>query len=108
MTRKRSGALVFTTGFVLLAGLAAAVPYYNVIKRQSNAEGLALEWAAKIYPGEKATSICQGTDSDGDGYVSCTVKVGQDRVPLDCHSYLYLALGNTCREQMPRLRKTGS
>lgn len=91
-----------------IGGASIGIPYMTASQRKSNAEELAIEWAKTLYSGQKATAVCQATDSDGDGYVSYTVRVGTDRVPLDCHSYMYFSWGNTCREQLPALKKVSN
>jgi len=95
---------------IFIAGVAAlgSYPFVTAAARKHNAEGLAIEWAAAMFPGKGASAICQGLDTDGDSYVSCTLRVGESRIPLDCYSYLSFAFGNTCREQQAGVRGRGT
>lgn len=52
---------------------------------RSAAEAEAREWASSMYPRRDHAVSCVGADTDGDGYVSCTVVVdGGDPKPLEC------------------------
>jgi hypothetical protein len=96
--------LVFIVGVAAVGGF----PFLTASLRKSNAEGLAIEWAKAMFPGTSPTAICQGMDTDGDSYVSCTVRVSDQRIPLDCYSYTSFAFGNTCREQQAGVRGRGT
>lgn len=104
LKRKRVGIPIFA--FLIAGVVVASYPFLTAELRRSNAEDLALEWAEAMYPKQTAGAICQGLDTDNDGYVSCTVKVGETRIPLDCYSYLSFAFGNTCREQKFQVKAT--
>ena len=45
--------------------------------------------------------ICQGVDTDGDGYVSCTFRLAKEgaekAINLHCPTYIKSFLGNECK-----------
>lgn len=71
-------------------------------ERQDHAVAEAREWMQAMYPEVPAAQVhvsCQGTDSDNNGYVSCSVRAGETRVNLECYSYIVANPGHsTCRE----------
>lgn len=75
---------------------------------QSNANELAHQWVAAMYPPEEAAAArvtCQATDSDGNGYVSCTLMITHEHeerlIPIECHAYVAVNWGDTCRPLVP-------
>lgn len=91
--------------FVAIIGMTI-FSYSTAGKRKANAQALAIAWANEMYPDKTARAICQGTDNDGDDYVSCTVNVGDKMtVSLDCYSYVFLSFGNTCRTQRAQINR---
>ena len=48
--------------------------------------------------------VCNGHDSDGDGYVSCTYTVNGEARTVECASSFNMQHG--CREPKPMLRST--
>lgn len=70
--------------------------------QRENADAAARTWVAEMYPEVPADGvhiICQGTDNDGNGYVTCSARVGEEHLSLECYAYVVLNPGdNTCRE----------
>ena len=96
--------------FLFIAGsLVTNCMFAGNIRR--NAEGLANEWIAELYPEVQATDIhvsCQAADSDHNGYVTCSVRIAEERLNLECVAYTLVNPGNsTCREVVP-MRSMGS
>lgn len=51
----------------------------NTAQRQAEA------WVAEIYRGRQATVVCQNSDSDHNGYITCSVRVENDPVmSIEC------------------------
>lgn len=108
----------------LAGGLLAFVALFTVVVvllwpwivggwRQGNAEKLAESYANRLYPDLKGRfATCQATDTDRNGYVSCTLRIvrgdgEEELIPLECNSYLFLNFGDTCRP-VSALRGPGS
>jgi hypothetical protein len=75
---------------------------------QHNADDLAHRWVNAMYPAEEARTArvtCQATDSDDNGYVSCTLMITHEHeeqlIPIECHAYVALNWGDTCRPLVP-------
>ena len=51
---------------------------------QRRATEEANSWANEMYPGQPARVSCQNSDSDYNGYVSCTVRVENETLPIEC------------------------
>lgn len=76
--------------------------------RHVNAEEAAHDWVQHMFPPEEAREArisCQSTDSDGNGYLSCTINVQQNGeanlIPIECTSYVVDNYGDTCRTLTP-------
>ena len=90
-------------GFIVLMGGLAACPLLSGVTGidQGAAQANAETWAGQSYPDMKASANCVRQDTDGDGYVSCTVvvfKKGGDPMPpvqVECAGSLTLNAG--CR-----------
>jgi hypothetical protein len=70
----------------------------------NNEEGAKKEaekWSSQMYPGEKVNIVCQDVDTDGNGYVSCTIKPG-DKNPIALECSVNLSWNDGCR--LPILR----
>lgn len=61
---------------LLLLGLLSCKRYKD--------NGQAKRWVNTFYPGEIGSAQCQDYDTDHNGYVSCTAKVGSRLVALEC------------------------
>jgi len=102
--RPKTMAGFFGSLLVLLIGLWIASPWIVAGLRKANAEDVAVEYAQKLYPDQKAHyATCQGRDTDDNGYVSCTLRIvrpdgTEDRIPLECAAFLVFSYGQTCRE----------
>ena len=53
--------------------LSAVLLLAQACSHKSAAEEEAAKWADTLYPGKPHTQMCVAKDTDGDGYVSCTV-----------------------------------
>ena len=62
---------------------------------QGAAQDNALQWA-KTMGIENARATCVKMDSDGDGYISCTVMVNDQPVAIECTGWLNI--NNGCRK----------
>lgn len=51
---------------------------------QRRATEEANSWANEMYPGQPSRVSCQNSDSDYNGYVSCTVRVQNETLPIEC------------------------
>jgi hypothetical protein len=95
--------LVAIGGIVLLVAIgffASTGPGKAVDTKQ-----MAIYWVHELYPeATNVRAICQATDSDFDGYVSCTVVVGDERIAIECSSTWARAAGSTCREATAKVR----
>lgn len=79
---KRTGAslieimiAVAIVGILLSLGAGALGVGCN---HKEEAEASAREWAGVMYPRKQTNVLCVKRDSDGDGYVSCTVSVASE------------------------------
>jgi len=93
-------ALIFVVPLVWNASTASTM--------HENADELATQWVQDIFPPEEARSArtsCQATDSDNNGYISCTLNItrnGEEQlIPIECHAYVLLNYGDTCRPLVP-------
>lgn len=69
---------------------------------------LAARWVHESFTPEEARTArvsCQATDSDHNGYVSCTLNItrnGEEQlIPIECNAYVVLNYGDTCRPLVP-------
>jgi len=74
----------------------------------THADELAAQWVQQVFPPAEAQTarvVCQATDSDGNGYVSCTLNIqrnGEEQlIPIECHAYVMANFGDTCRPLVP-------
>lgn len=66
---------------------------------QANAEHSAHTWIGEMFPeAQDVHIVCQGTDSDGNGYVTCSARIDNERLNIECYDYVAFDFGNTCRE----------
>jgi hypothetical protein len=91
--------------FVLLAALAAAVSLVlgslwracTGTARRHNAEEQAQEFAEHVYPDTAALS-CQTDDVDGNGYVSCYLRLRTGAVVvIECSGAFVTSIARGCR-----------
>lgn len=70
---------------------------------REHAEVEARDWTAAMYPeADSITTSCQALDTDGNGYVTCTVLAGGEHLNLECYAWLWMNPGGSdCREIMP-------
>lgn len=96
----------YLIGFLLIAiGLGfvflMSVTLQNDI-RAKRAEKIGQTYIEKVYQEYSILGeVCQGTDTDGDGYMSCTFRIGkrslEKEVNLQCPTYIRSFLGNECK-----------
>lgn len=90
---------------IVIAGLAlfyvSSRTLINDI-RANRAAKIGEKYIQKVYK-EYAVlgEICQGVDTDQDGYVSCTFRIGKENtekeVNLQCPTYFKSFVGNECK-----------
>lgn len=81
--------------------LSAVLLLAQACSHKSAAEEEAAKWADTLYPGKPHTQMCVAKDTDGDGYVSCTVVIdGGAPIARECAGRWTTNEG--CRE--PKLR----
>jgi Na+-translocating ferredoxin:NAD+ oxidoreductase RnfG subunit len=97
---------------VVLALLALALSWLwqamTASTTHQHANELAEQWIHEVFPPEEARTAhvsCQATDSDDNGYVSCTLNMtrnGEEQlIPIECHAYVMVNFGDTCRPLVP-------
>lgn len=79
----------------VLAGVANPILSRH---NQKQAEEAAIQYAAQLYPAQRANVSCQGVDSDSNSYVSCSLVVGQDPsvISIECADWAAIGL-HGCR-----------
>jgi hypothetical protein len=89
---------------VLIGGVAlyfSSITWMNDT-RATRAQKIGHTYITKVYQ-EYAIlgEICQGIDTDNNGYVSCTFRIGkvgvEKEVNLQCPTYIKSFLGNECK-----------
>lgn len=91
-------------GFVFLVFIAACglgvwvAMFGDGPKNQHYAETEAREYARALYPGRTVNVSCQASDTDRNGYVSCTMVLppGTHPVPIECANW-YSPRNSGCR-----------
>lgn len=84
----------------------------GLTKMASNQEGAEAEgraYALKLNPGATVTSACTNLDNDGDGYISCSVKVtpkeGQaETLALECAGNRFKPWASGCKPLVAKVR----
>ena len=79
--KRRGASLVEIMIVVAIVGILAAIVGGGLgvgCNHKDEAEAQARAWAGAMYPGKQANVVCVKKDSDGDGYVSCTVSVASE------------------------------
>ncbi len=90
-------AVIVGTGALYLS----SITWTNDI-RAERAQKIGHKYITKVYQEYKILGeICQGVDTNTDGYVSCTFRIGKDtlekEVNLQCPTYIKSFLGNECK-----------
>lgn len=62
-----------------------------------HAEEEARTFAADLYPGQNHRVSCMSTDTDGNGYVSCTLIVREQPIPIECANRYSITRNTGCR-----------
>lgn len=63
---------------------------------QQHANEQARRWVNEMYPNETSHVSCQNADTDSNGYVSCTVRVG-DHAPMSIECSVPYSLNEGCK-----------
>lgn len=92
---------------ILVVLVASVTLYFSSITwmndiRAGRAQKIGHKYIAKVYKEYTILGeICQGVDSDNNGYVSCTFRIGKEgaekEVNLQCPTYIKSFLGNECK-----------
>lgn len=79
-------------------GWALVAPVFSSNVRE-NATVQARTWVREMYPESRSTAVsCQGSDTDHNGYVSCTIRVAdQHPTQIECASYVWFDWNRGCR-----------
>jgi hypothetical protein len=70
--------------------------------RATRAQKIGHKYITKVYQEYSVLGeICQGVDTDANGYVSCTFRIGkagtEKEINLQCPTYIKSFLGNECK-----------
>ena len=88
---------LFVVVFVLIiASMFMSVGMRASGQYEQHAREQAQNWATNMYPGETAHVSCQNADTDNNGYVSCTIRIGE-RAPMGIECSVPMSLNNGCR-----------
>ena len=90
--------IAFVTLFLVFGAIFATCAKFTMADQaQADAQKTALKTVTLIWPEAKdVRAVCQGMDTNGDGYVSCTVIVDGRTEAMDCPGLF--SIGNTtCR-----------
>lgn len=68
-------------------------------QRKNAAKAAALEYAQELFPNKEVNATCSTDDSDGDGYISCDVVVGDNIYPIEC-TYSYIGRTTGCKKRV--------
>jgi hypothetical protein len=100
--------IVFAILAVVLVGGSFLWNMVTADVTHEHANELANQWVREVFAPEEARTArvaCQATDSDGNGYVSCTLNItrnGEEQlIPIECHSYVVANFGDSCRPLVP-------
>jgi uncharacterized protein (UPF0333 family) len=100
--KKYFGAMLVLALFAVgVVGYFYSVSFTNSI-RAHRAEKIGHIYIEKVYKEYSILGeICQGVDTDGNGYVSCTYRIGkgeaEKEINLQCPTYIKSFLGNECK-----------
>lgn len=89
--------VIMCLGFVSIL----VIVFLNVSMRatgqyQEHAVNQARAWTNEMYPNEISHISCQNADTDDNGYVSCTIRVG-DHPPMGIECSVPMSMNNGCR-----------
>ena len=96
----------YVYGLIILIAIIGGVYFYyigsnSVRSARALSEGEA--YVNKMYSEYAiAGKVCQGQDTDGDGYVSCDFRIKSDTkedvINLQCPTFISSYLGTSCKE----------
>lgn len=87
--------IIITVGAVAIATCTSCYNITGANKRA--AEEHAHEWATDVRL-DVSHIVCGSSDTDHDGYVSCTFHVGEDVRTFECAGYSLIMPHDGCRE----------
>ena len=99
---------IFVVGLALTLG-GSFIPYFAASVAGVNGEaarGEADTYGQGLCGSKFRMATCVDNDTDGDGYVSCTVMCENGPIPIECAGKLTLNTG--CRIQKARMEYRGS
>lgn len=101
MKKSLSVLVVLVICGLLVLGYFFSITFMNGV-RAHRAEKVGHTYIEKVYSEYQLLGeICQGVDTDSDGYVSCTFRVGKGgsdkEINLQCPTYIKSFLGNDCK-----------
>lgn len=94
---------------VVVAGGATCGQALTADTVRDSATSDARAYARALHPAwSRPVVLCQGTDSDGDGYVTCTVGDGAGATEaIECRASVVLDYDRGCRPMRAALRSAG-
>jgi hypothetical protein len=97
------GVLIIIVGIVSVGSMFSSCLFADT--QRHNAETEARVWVHEMFPDvpeEQVHISCQAQDTDQNGYVTCSSRVADERLSLECYAYVFMNIGgNTCREMIP-------
>lgn len=98
--------VLFVGGFASCVGCSVALNATTADTVRDRAETDARAYAVQMHPGMTRV-LCQGVDSDGDGYVTCTLGDGREAVGIECRASLWMDYARGCRPMRAAVRVAG-
>jgi prepilin-type N-terminal cleavage/methylation domain-containing protein len=95
--------IVMAIGGVVLLIIGGGI-YKFAFNSHDTAESEAAKWAKKMNYDVQGVD-CVDLDSDGDGYVSCTIALKGNPNPVAIECARSMSLNNGCRLQKPAIRR---
>jgi hypothetical protein len=84
-------------GFLAIGAVVVVNVFNSASGNASNsARNSARIWIQQMYPNEEGNVVCQNVDTDGNGYVSCSIRVG-NRAPMALECSPFSSLNAGCR-----------
>lgn len=82
----------------MIVGVAVGLLGTGAPARSSHATGYAHDWARRFKGWSTPVVNCMGDDSDGNGYVSCTIGDGRGAVEqIECAANTIIEVNTGCR-----------
>ncbi len=81
---------------MIIAGLFLHVGMRVTGEYSEHAKQQAMSWSQNMYPNEISHISCQNADTDSNGYISCTIRIGE-RPPMAIECSVPMSLNEGCR-----------